>query len=87
MLENMLSGLIDKEKAIKETIENAIEDVCEELNLQPNQVFLMIKANSSERADGYGFTIFLYKLGQVKSKVLQPPILVRKMELHEFTDG
>jgi len=87
MLENMLSGLIDKEKAIKETIENAIEDVCEELNLQPNQVFLMIKPNSYRRSDGYGFTVFLYQVGTVENGLLQAPEMVRKMELHEFTDG
>ena len=33
MLENLLGGLIDKEKATRETIENSLEDLAEELGV------------------------------------------------------
>ena len=73
MLENLLGGLVDKKKIIKEYLENAIEDTAEELNIKPNELFIMIKPIKNDTNE---FKVYLYKTdGQV---------YVREMALKEF---
>lgn len=43
MLENLLGSLVDKEKAIYNTIQVTLESLTEELNCSANDFFIMIK--------------------------------------------
>jgi hypothetical protein len=76
MFGNLLGSLIDKEKIIRDYLENTIEDVAEELNCTPDQVFIMIKPVSSSTNS---FKVYLYSLSQGGA-----PKMVREMELKEF---
>ena len=78
MLGALLGGLVDKEKAIKEALEYTIEDVSEELNLKPDEIFIMIKPISKESND---FKIYLYDVSN------GGPKLVRQMKLNEFVES
>ena len=76
MIGNLLGGLIDKEKVIKENLENAIEDVSEELKIKPNELFILIKPI---KPDSNEFKVYLYKA--------DGPTLIRQMALKEFVGG
>jgi len=76
MFGNLLGSLIDKEKIIREYLENTIEDVSEELNCAPDRLFIMIKPVSSETKT---FKVYLYIIDGA-------PKLVREMELKEFVN-
>jgi hypothetical protein len=75
MLENLLGGLIDKEKATRETIENSLEDLAEELGVSYKELFVTIKPINGE----FKFLLHLYKLENGK------PILIREVPLKEIT--
>ena len=78
MFGNLLGSLVDKEKIIREYIENTIEDVAEELKCQPDHVFIMIKPIS---ANSQNFKVYLYDMSQGGA-----PKMVREMELKEFVN-
>jgi len=73
MLGELLGGLVDKQKIIKEYLENAIEDTAEELNISPNELFIMIKPIKTETNE---FKVYLYKA--------DGPTYIREMALKEF---
>lgn len=75
MLENILGGLIDKEKATRETIENSLEDLAEELGVSHKELFVTIKPINEE----FQFLLHLYKIENGK------PSLVREVPLKEIT--
>ena len=75
MLENLLGGLIDKEKATRETIENSLEDLAEELGVSYKELFVTINPINGE----FKFLLHLYKLENGK------PILIREVPLKEIT--
>lgn len=75
MLGELLGGLIDKEKATRETITNSLEDFCEELNVPYNDCFITIKPKNEE----FGFVIHLFKIIDGK------PTVVREVPLKEIT--
>tara|TARA_R110000764_G_scaffold542_3_gene2048 strand:- start:5206 stop:5451 length:246 start_codon:yes stop_codon:yes gene_type:complete len=75
MLGELLGGLVDKKKIIKEYLENAIEDTAEELNINPNELFIMIKPIKKETNE---FKVYLYKASGGN------PTYVREMALKEF---
>ena len=75
MLENLLGGLIDKEKATRKTIENSLEDLAEELGVGHKELFVTIKPIN----DKFQFLLHLYKLEGGK------PILIREVLLKEIT--
>lgn len=73
-----LGSLIDKEKIIREYLENTIEDVSEELGVKPSEIFIMIKPTTKE---DNSFDVHLYRLIENA-----PPQYVRMMSLKEFVD-
>ena len=75
MLENLLGGLIDKEKATRETIQNSLEDLAEELGVNYKELFVTIKPFN----DSFEFLLHLYKIENGK------PILIREVPLKEIT--
>lgn len=78
MIGSLIGGLIDKEKIIREYIENTIEDVAEELGVPPEEVFIMIKPTAK---NDNSFQVHLYQL-----KPGSAPVHVRQMALKEFVD-
>ena len=75
MLENLLGGLIDKEKATRETIENSLEDLAEELGVSHKELFVTIKPFNEE----FKFLLHLYKIENGR------PVLIREVPLKEIT--
>ena len=78
MIGELLSGLVDKKKLIKNYIENTIEDVSEELGIKPKELFIMIKPTEDASNE---FVVYLYKIVLNSS-----PVKVRTMELKEFVN-
>lgn len=75
MLENILGGLIDKEKATRTTIESSLEDLAEELNVSEKELFVIIKPINEK----FQFSLHLYKL------INNKPEFVREVPLKEIT--
>lgn len=75
MLGELLGGLVDKEKATRETITNSLEDFAEELGVDHNNLFITIKPVN----DKFGFVVHLYKIEDGKPKV------IREVPLKEIT--
>ena len=48
MFENLLGGLVDKEKITYDTIQSTLEDVAEELNCSFKDFFRMIKPTNDD---------------------------------------
>lgn len=74
----MLGGLVDKQKLIRDYLENTIEDVSEELKVKPCDLFIMIKP---KEVNDNTFKVLLYL-----SKENSPPKFVRAMSVAEFVD-
>ena len=75
MLESLLGGLVDKEKATRETITGALEDLSEELGASFKEFFVTIQPTD----DKFGFKLYLYHLVDGKPKY------VREVPLKEVT--
>jgi ABC-type Zn2+ transport system substrate-binding protein/surface adhesin len=75
MLEGLLGGLVDKEKATRETITNSFEDFAEELQVTNKEMFITIKPVNEKME----FVIHLYKIENGK------PVVVREVPLKEIT--
>ena len=75
MLEGLLGGLVDKEKATRNTIKESFEDFSEELNAKASEFFITIKPINKE----FDFVIHLYKMEDGKPKV------IREVPLKEIT--
>jgi hypothetical protein len=75
MLGELLGGLVDKEKATRETITNSFEDFAEELQVPHNELFITIKPINEK----FGFVIHLYKIVDGK------PTVIREVPLKEIT--
>jgi hypothetical protein len=75
MLENLLGGLIDKEKATRDTIENSLEDLAEELGVDHKNLFVTIKPINEK----FEFLLHLYKIENGR------PVLIREVPLKEIT--
>jgi len=75
MLGELLGGLVDKEKATRETITNSFEDFSEELQVPHNEMFITIKPINEK----FGFVIHLYKIVDGK------PTVIREVPLKEIT--
>jgi hypothetical protein len=75
MLEDLIGGFINKEKATKETIQNSLEDFAEELKIDYKNLFITIKPSD----DSFNFVIHLYKIENGK------PTCIREVPLKEIT--
>jgi hypothetical protein len=75
MLGELLGGLVDKEKATRETITNSFEDFAEELSVPHSNLFITIKPINEK----FDFVIHLYKIVDGK------PTVVREVPLKEIT--
>jgi hypothetical protein len=75
MLESLLGGLIDKEKAIATTIKESLKEVAKELKCSHNELFIMIKPTD----DKMNFKNWIYKHENGK-----PPKLIREITLKEI---
>lgn len=76
MLGNMLGGLFDTEKIVRDTIQTALENVAEELECSYNELFIMIKPINEE----FDMKFYVYKIEQ-------SPKLVREITLKEILGG
>lgn len=75
MIESLLGGLVDKEKATRTTITNSFEDFSEELSATHSEMFITIKPIN----DKFDFVIHLYKIVDGR------PQVVREVPLKEIT--
>lgn len=75
MLGDLLGGLIDKEKATRDTITNTLEDLSEELGADFKDFFVTIQPTDEK----YGFKLYLYHLIEGRPK------FVREVPLKEVT--
>jgi len=75
MLEGLLGGLVDKEKATRTTIKESFEDFSEELSANASEFFITIKPINTE----FDFVIHLYKIEDGRPKV------IREVPLKEIT--
>lgn len=75
MLENLLGGLIDKEKATRDTIKNTLEDLSEELGADFKDFFVTIQPTDEK----FGFKLYLYHLIDGRPK------FIREVPLKEVT--
>ena len=75
MLGDLLGGLVDKEKATRETITNSFQDFAEELEVPHNELFITIKPINEK----VGFVVHVYKIVDGK------PTVIREVPLKEIT--
>jgi ABC-type Zn2+ transport system substrate-binding protein/surface adhesin len=75
MFGELLGGLIDKEKATRETITNSFEDFAEELAVNHKDLFITLKPIN----DKFEFVVHLYKIENGK------PTVIREVPLKEIT--
>lgn len=75
MFGELLGGLIDKEKATRETITNSFEDFAEELAVNHKDLFITLKPIN----DKFEFVVHLYKIENGKPRV------IREVPLKEIT--
>ena len=70
----LFDGLFDKKQMVANTIDDCIEKCAEELELKPNQLFIMIKAVKEEFVDydeeNPNTKFWLYKVGGIKVREL-----------------
>jgi hypothetical protein len=77
MLSKLLGGLVsdeDKANAIKDVIQDALEDVAEQYKLSHEELFFMIKPVSAK----FDFGIWIYKIESPK------PTMLREISLKEI---
>jgi hypothetical protein len=72
---SLLGGIFDKEGMVKATIEDCLQNVSEELECLPTELFIMIKPINSE----IEFKCWIYKIG-----VNGSPKLIREIPLKEI---
>jgi hypothetical protein len=77
-LGDLLGGLFDKEKIVRETIQSALENVAEELGCGHKELFIMISPTNAE----FDFKCYIYKVTPNT-----PPKLVREISLKEILGG
>lgn len=75
MFEELLGGLIDKEKAIYDTIQDTLADVAEELNCPRTDFFIMIRPVD----DKFNHKFFVCKYDEKGN-----PVNVREITLKEI---
>jgi hypothetical protein len=75
MLQELLGGLIDKEKAIYDTIQDALSDVAEELKCDRKDFFIMIRPMD----DQFNHRFFICKYNEDGN-----PVNVREITLKEI---
>jgi hydroxypyruvate isomerase len=76
MLGNMLGGLFDTESIVRDTIQQALENIAEELQCTHNELFIMIKPINEE----FDMKFYVYKIEQ-------SPKLIREITLKEILGG
>lgn len=73
MLGNLLTGLIDTEQIVHDTIQSTLENVAEELNCTHKELFIMIKPID----ESFTMKFYIYKIEQ-------SPKLIREITLKEI---
>ena len=76
MFGNMLGGLFDTEKLVRDTIQTALENVAIELKCSHSELFIMIKPINAE----FDMKFYVYKIEQ-------SPKLIREIALSEILGG
>ena len=80
----LLDGLFNKEAMVSGTIENCLENLAEELQCKPTELFIMIKPCAdefSDEEDSKNFKNWVYQIQEGKPK------LVREITLTEILEG
>lgn len=75
MFGNLIGGLFDKEKLVRETIQGALENVAEEMKCSHKDLFIMIKPFNAE----FDFKCYIYEVFSNGN-----PKLVREISLKEI---
>jgi len=73
MLGNMLGGFIDTEGIVRDTIQQALENVAQELKCSHSELFIMIKPINEE----FDMRFYVYKIEK-------SPVLIREITLKEI---
>lgn len=76
--DNLLGGLVDKEKITHDTIQSTLEDIAEEIQCPWSDLFVMIKPIDES------FTMKFFIYHQEKSKA---PKFIREISLKEILGG
>lgn len=76
MIGNLLTGLIDTEQIVHDTIQSTLENVAEELNCTHKELFIMIKPID----ESFTMKFYIYKIEQ-------SPKLIREITLKEILGG
>lgn len=74
MLESLLGGLVNKEDATKDIIQDALERIASELKCSHKEFFVMIKPKTEE----FEFGFWIYQAGD------GAPKLIREISLKEI---
>jgi hypothetical protein len=76
MLGSVLGGLLNTEQIVRDTIQQTLENVAEELQCSHNELFIMIKPVNAE----FDMKFYVYKIEQ-------SPKLIREITLKEILGG
>ncbi len=77
MFGDLLGSIIDKEKMVYDTIQEALENLTEELQCSHSDLFIMIKPYNEE----LDFKCYVYKIESGKNKI------VREISIKEILGG
>ncbi len=77
MLENLISGLFDKEQMIYDKIQNALIDVADELKADHKDFFIMIRPTDED----FNHKFFICKYDEKGN-----PVKVRNMKIKEILE-
>lgn len=67
MLANLMGGLVDKEQITRDTIQDTLENISEELGCSYKDFFIMIKPTN----DDFNMKFFIYKLENGVPKMIR----------------
>lgn len=76
--ENILGGLVDKERITHDTIQSTLENIAEELKCPWNEIFVMIKPINED----FNMKFYIYHQEQGKA-----PKFIREISLKEILGG
>ena len=83
MFDQLLGGLVNKEKAIADTLNDTIEDIKDELGLSAADFIIVIKPTAENKTTGQNFKCVILKATPDLVKSV-PSAIVRDITLKEI---